>query len=410
MLTLPILLAACSSGSSSSSPAGAAGSNGSTSSTSQASGTPITIGMINQENTPAGSFPEVRQASEAAVGYVNSHGGVNGHPIDLKTCITDGTPSGSASCANKMVADHVLVSTMGIDFGTSGSVPVLTKAGIPLIGGDPLLSTELSSKNAVFFVGGSVDAFPDQDAYIGQVMHAKKVSIIYTSNAPGTAAATTFGKDLLIKAGVPASGIKLVGAPADATDFTPAVTAANANNPDVIMVLFAALGCSRIMQAKQSLGVTAKMFYPGSCLDNKVITAGGSGANGAYFNSEMVPYNDTSNAQVALYQKVMKDKYGSSAVISAYSQLGFQTIMNLAAVLKTMGTPSTLTGASVLAKFKSLKNEPSFMAHNYTCNPVPDPTFPSVCNYQNRIVQYKNGTVTDIYGKWISGVPLMVGG
>ena len=47
------------------------------------------------------------------------------------------------------------------------------------------------------------------------------------------------------------------------------------------MVLFAALGCSRIMQAKQSLGVTAKMFYPGSCLDNKVITAGGSGARGS---------------------------------------------------------------------------------------------------------------------------------
>ncbi len=379
----------------------------SSASTARLAGKPVVIGMINQENTPAGSFPEIRQAEIAAVGYVNKKGGISGHPLVLKTCITDGTPATSASCANQMVANHVLAVSIGIDFGTSGSLPVLTKARIPMIGGDPLLSPELTSKNAIFFVGGSADAFPDQDAYIGRVLKAKKVSIIYTSNPAGTAAATTFGQNLLIKAGVPASGIKLVGAPADATDFTPAVTAAAADNPDVIMVLFAALGCSRIMQAKESLGVTAKMFYPGSCLDKSVVQAGGAGANNAYFNSEMVPYNALGNGQVRLYRSVMTAKYGKSAVISAYSQLGFQSVMNLAAVMGKMGNPARLTGPKILKKFKTLKNEPSFMAHSYTCNPVPLSMFPSVCNYQNRIVRYSNGNVIDVYHNWISGSSLL---
>ena len=66
------------------------------------------------------------------------------------------------------------------------------------------------------------------------------------------------------------------------------MTAANANNPDAIMILFAAQGCSRAMQAEQLLGVKAMMVYPGSCADKSVLAAGGAGADGAVFNSKTV--------------------------------------------------------------------------------------------------------------------------
>jgi branched-chain amino acid transport system substrate-binding protein len=373
---------------------------------SEATGAPITIGMINEENTPAGSFPEIREAEKAAVDYVNKElGGVNGHPYKLVTCITDVTPASSASCANKMIDEKVLVVTSGIDFGTSGSLPILEKAGIPYIGGDPLLVPELTSKNALFFAGGTPGAFLSQDAYIGKELKAKKVSIIYTDNPAGLAAATTFSQKPLEKAGVPASGIKLVAAPADATDFTPAVAQANASSPDIMMVLFAAQGCSRIMQAKQSLGVTAKMIYPGSCIGQPVIKAGGAGANGAYFNSEWKLYNDLSDPEVALYQQKLK-KYQPSSEASGYSQLGFQTIMNLTTVLKTMGDPATLKPQDVFAKLKTQVNQPNFMADNYSCDGSPIPAFASVCNMNDRIVQYNNGKFTDVLGKWISGADL----
>ncbi len=64
----------------------------------KATGTPITLGMVNQENTPAASFPELSQADEAAVAFVNDQlGGVDGHPIKLDVCNTKFTAEGSTA-------------------------------------------------------------------------------------------------------------------------------------------------------------------------------------------------------------------------------------------------------------------------------------------------------------------------
>ena len=69
-----------------------------------ATGTPITIGMINQENTPVGSFPELSQAVQAAVEFVNNElGGIDGHPIRLEVCNTKFSAEGSTACAQQFI-------------------------------------------------------------------------------------------------------------------------------------------------------------------------------------------------------------------------------------------------------------------------------------------------------------------
>jgi hypothetical protein len=40
----------------------------------RATGKPLVLGMINMEDSPTGSFPEVRRDAEAAVRYVNEIG------------------------------------------------------------------------------------------------------------------------------------------------------------------------------------------------------------------------------------------------------------------------------------------------------------------------------------------------
>ena len=60
--------------------------------------------MINQENTPAGSFPELSQAVQAAIEFVNTElGGVDGRPIELEVCNTEFTAEGSTSCGQQFV-------------------------------------------------------------------------------------------------------------------------------------------------------------------------------------------------------------------------------------------------------------------------------------------------------------------
>src|SRR6201992_4231674 len=66
----------------------------------KATGSPYVFGMINDETGPV-TFPEARQGAVAAMQYVNNYlGGINGHPIQIDNCVGDGTPAGTARCAN----------------------------------------------------------------------------------------------------------------------------------------------------------------------------------------------------------------------------------------------------------------------------------------------------------------------
>ena len=93
---------------------------------------PVLVGLINMENSPAGSFPEARGAIEAAADWVNSElGGVNGRPVELVTCITDFSIEKSQSCAQEMVMAGVVAVTTGIDVGSNGSIPIFEQNEIP---------------------------------------------------------------------------------------------------------------------------------------------------------------------------------------------------------------------------------------------------------------------------------------
>ncbi|OWY61267.1 hypothetical protein B7486_64685, partial [cyanobacterium TDX16] len=86
-------------------------------------GEPIVVGMINQENTAAGSFPEVRLAVEAGVEFINGElGGIDGRPIELVTCVTDFSVESSQACAQQMVSDGAVAVLGGIDVFSGGSI------------------------------------------------------------------------------------------------------------------------------------------------------------------------------------------------------------------------------------------------------------------------------------------------
>lgn len=391
-LIVTLAVSACGSG------AGADRASADTAPKNKATGAPLPIGFINQENTPAGSFPEVREAAEAAVNYINDDlGGVNGRPLELVSCVTDASPASGANCARQLVDQKVPLVSGGEDFATSGSIPVLEKAKVPYVGGIPILPPELSSDASWQFTGGSVGAFPAQAVYIAKELKAEKVGIIYTANPAGEAAATKFGKDILNKLGV--QDVTLVGAAADAADFTGPVAQVTKGNPDAVMVLFAAQGCSRIMAAKQSIGVTAKMFYPGSCADESVIKGGGAGAAGAYFNSE--PLLFTSDEPEVKTWRDQMTRYSPKTTLSAYSQAGFQTVMNIQATLKKIS--GEITPEAVVQTLASAKDEPNFMAHPYTCDRQQVQGAPAVCNATNRIIQYDGGKFVDVLGEWVDG-------
>ena len=104
----------------------------------KATGEPIKLGMINQENTAAGSYPELSQAVAAATEFINTElGGVDGRPIEVDVCNTEFSAEGSTSCGQQYVEAEAPAVLGGIDvFGNA--IEVLEDNAIPYVGGIPV--------------------------------------------------------------------------------------------------------------------------------------------------------------------------------------------------------------------------------------------------------------------------------
>lgn len=374
----------------------------------EATGEPIVFGFINQEDSPAGSFPETRVAMEAAVEYVNRElGGVDGHPLEMISCKTQGTPESSQTCANQLVEENPLLITGGTDFGSSASIPIFESADLLYVGGIPILPAEYTAPNSYMFIGGSAAAFPGQVVYMVEELGVETVSIIYTDIPAGLDAATTFGQQPLAKMGV--TDVNLVPVKPDAIDMTPIVSAAVENDPDAVMVLAAALQCGNTMKAKASLGVSSDIafFYPGSCSDESVLSTGGDGATDAYFNSEQMLFTEEGDEEVTIYRDKL-EQYGSGAAakLSGYSQAGFQTVMNLYEMFTEIGVDN-LSTESLKAFLDGTTEQHNFMANPYGCTGEVVPGLRAVCNAAVRMAQYQDGALVDVGDKWYSGVDLI---
>lgn len=358
--------------------------------------TSIVVGLINQEDAPVGSFPEVRQAAQAAVAYVNGElGGVNGRPVRLEVCTTTGTPESSAACANRLAAKHPVAVLGGVDLGTATSLPVFEKAAIPYIGGMPSLGDELTSPAAWMVAGGAVGDVLGQAEYALSTLQVKKVGALYV-DLPGVLTTVVTAAQIVLKAkGV--TDVKLVSASADAADFAPSVKAVVADKPDAVLVLFPAQSCTRIMAAAKALAVKAKLFYPSACASQAVVDAAGSAADGSYFATGFLPFDDPSPDVATWKAKAAVTKP------SVLSQAGFSEVMDLYDLLKH-GADSP---AAVTAALAAAVDHPGFMAHTYTCDRKQVSLLSAVCNSSVRLLQYKGGKFNDLTGTWVNGAELV---
>jgi len=67
-----------------------------------------------------------------------------------------------------------------------------------------------------------------------------------------------------------------------------------------------------------------------------------------------------------------------------------------------------VTPASLTEKLKRARDEPSFMAHPYTCDGQQVTILPAICNTSVRLLQYKGGgRFDDLVGNWVSGASLV---
>ncbi|HET6907943.1 MAG TPA: ABC transporter substrate-binding protein [Mycobacteriales bacterium] len=361
----------------------------------------IVIGLINTEDAPVGSFPELRRGAVVAEHYVNDtlHG-IAGKPIKLVTCTTTGTPESSQACANQLLAAHPVAVIGGVDLGAAASLPPLQNNHIPYVGGTPAATDPLTSGGSYMLTGGTATEVLGEVGYAADTLHVTNLAVVY-SDVPGLLSqAATLLTSIVRKKGV--SQFKLFPVEGNTPDVVPVLSAVAARHPQAVIAVFPAQDCGRIIQGVAAVGLKTTMMYPSFCGSQSVISAAGSSLNGSIIASGYLPFTDTSDADVATYLAAVHT-YDAGLEPSLLSQAGFSDVVVLQHVLA--GIKGPVTAAAVSAAFKATNQRPGFMSHAFTCDGKQIPLLPGLCNTFTQISIVDSGRLKPV-GSWIDTGPI----
>ena len=356
---------------------------------------PIRIGMINQEGTPLGSFPEVRLGAEAAITFANEElGGVDGRPLELVPCTTTFSPEASQACAQQLVEDDVVAVLGGIDVTSTGSIPILEQNGMPYVGGIPINEDEMASPISFQFSGGSpgaMIAFAHHAAAEG----AEKVVVAYGDFGP-IAEAARYGVETARAEGV--DEVVEVPFPITATDFLPVLSQAADEEADAILVAAADTACGPVMRTARDLGIEATLYLVGACAAPSIAEDIGEDAViGRVFNVEGPVASDAVEGQVYMAAVGI---WGDPELTGAGAgTVSFRSAMNLYAVLDELG-PDGIDREAILEAFRGAEDQPSFNGHAYTCDGQQVPSLPALCSPQQLLVVRTADGLEEL-GDWV---------
>ena len=355
----------------------------------KATGTPVKVGLINNEGSSPAAEPSVGDAAEAAADYANAElGGIGGHPIKVYRCSeNEDTPSATA-CANQMVQDNVSVVVIGTTGLGAVMVPIITKAGIPYVSVTGSATQELTTPGTFMWSGGYEATLTGFAKYAKQHGYTKVTAFVV--NVPAAiAGAQQLGTPLFKAQGV---NLTIEGVPSGVPDATSQVTAGLSGDPGAAIIIADEGTCTSVLKALNVVNPSLPAMGITSCLTNSATQALGNAMNGVKIFGSSAPQAD--DAEAKLYQYVMA-KWAPKANPSGYTVVGYQSMLGL--VRATAGLTGAATPASITAAIKAAKDVPlpAGAGLTFSCNGTALPTLPSVCSIGEVAVTVQNGVGTD---------------
>ena len=378
-------------------------------------GPEMLVGMVNTEGNPNGlDFPDIRRFAEASFEYMNAHGGFGGRPVKLETCVAGGTPETSQACAQELVGKGVELILLGLDLFPDFAT--YEAANVPVIGVLPILPPDFTA-NALFLTGGNatttaVMAVIAQDRY-----QAKTVGIIHADNAGANSTAAGV-EAALDKAGITWKAVKGGDNETDA-GYLGLMQAANADDPDLLISLYADAGCIGTIRGYATAGITKPVLTTSICSDSDVISQVGDDATGWVFVGA-TPERDTPEKaflQMIVAPYIKNEATGEMGIEPADVKTGalglgglgtvlVLSLRNFAAEMVAGGTE--MTGQNLYDFLKSADG--LFLYGGITpvkCG-LATPSYPSVCSYVFEATEYKDGAVVSVDdGKLWDSTPLL---
>ncbi|WUA11249.1 ABC transporter substrate-binding protein [Nocardia sp. NBC_01377] len=356
----------------------------------KATGAPVTIGFLLDGKSQFADTTDEARGAQAAVGYANNYlGGINGRPIDLKTCVTAATPAATTDCANQMVQAHVSAVVVGAVVNIDAAVDTLATAGIPLFMFSGVTQKALSTPGVFGFYNGM--SLFGIAAVQAQEVGATKAAVIAAALPSIQGAAEGLGRIVYGNAGVSA---QVVAIPPGTADMAPQITTAAGNNPGQFMVLGSDAFCVSSLRAIRTVAPKAAIAIPDRCI---TVGTGSSIPNGYEGMRVSTSGNYDPEAPDSKIFIAALAKYGDNAGFGPTAGYGWQPTLALIQALNASKV-TDVTPADVVAAVKSAPPLPLPLGAGitYQCNGKQLPLSPNACGSDGIVATpAKDGSLTD---------------
>jgi branched-chain amino acid transport system substrate-binding protein len=352
---------------------------------------PITLGFAAQSGGNP-SNPDMQIAAQAAAQYINDQlGGVDGHPVKLQVCNIVQSEEQAQTCAQQFLNTSAvpLITTGGLNNGNQAFYQTLG-GKVPVIEGVAGNPVDATAKNSLVLSAGVLGVSGAMTAYIKARFHPKTVSIV----APQISTTQLAVKALT--AGLEKQGVKVTAAtfPANASDVTAPLLAANAKDADVLAAILFPPQCPTVAKALKELGRTGPVVSLDLCISPTLKQAyGGDFPLWNYLAIAEIPYSKHPSTNIVSYLAGMKKYAGPQADTQDYAVTAWGAMLTADRIMNGLGA-ANVSRANVAKAFTHF-SAPTFLTPAATsCGKIPG--LPGLCSPSLFFYKYSgSGNFTD---------------
>ncbi|MCB1007223.1 MAG: ABC transporter substrate-binding protein [Acidimicrobiales bacterium] len=120
-------------------------------------GEPIKLMVISEAGGPL-PHNDSGEGADAAAAAINRRGGIQGRPVEILHCDSQGDPNAGRECGREAVDEGVVALVGNLSFQAGEFLPIMVENQIPSIGATPVGVADVTSE-ASFPLGGGVVSF-----------------------------------------------------------------------------------------------------------------------------------------------------------------------------------------------------------------------------------------------------------
>ena len=357
----------------------------------------IYIGWLNQEGGQQEIGADATDGADLAVKVANEQlGGIDGHPVALKKCFIKNAEEEGTTCGQKLGNDKD-ISAINVGGVAIGIQPFYSTIGgkKPVIVGVAVTPVDGVQKNATVLFGDATHVLGPFGTYAKDKLGAKTAALVYPNIAGITDGAAALDK------GLKAAGIqvKKVGYAQGQTDLIGPLTAAGAQNADIVIPYSDASGCVNQAKALKQLGITdAKKIVSAPLCLNPIVSEGLGGDYPIWtYAIASSLYGDKTDPGMPAYMKVT-EQYGVKTAPDPWVIVEFGSVLTTIKFLNEIGADSLTTDA-ILEKARSFTGPVALGAPELQCEKYEDA--PAICNDRTQFFTYSGKNQFDKAADWL---------